>query len=163
MNRTCVIFLMIIFSLNAYCQQTLVVEKVGTGKIMYFNGGDYISIKAKNPDTVISGYITAIYGSAIMINGNTYFEISDITAVKKEFHGMKLMANFFGLAGIVWFGVTTVNNTLQHDLIITKENMIITGSLLATAGLFKLFEKKWIRIQGRWRVIVLDRQIKYLH
>jgi hypothetical protein len=156
MNRT-LLFLILLFILKASPgQNTLLVEKVGTGKRYAYHTGDFLKLKTQSARLVLKSFIWDITDTSVMIGRHHNVPLDDIRVVYKKFVFPNRFGNYLLAAGGVYFVITTLNCLINNEPPFPPYNLIITGSFLMVGSILKLVSVKPIHTGLHWKVKVLE-------
>jgi len=158
MSRLIIIAILSIVVLHLQGQTMLVLEKPGTRHNFKYTVSDYIRLKQISSDSIISGKITSLSDSMIVINRGMPIELSDISIVYKERWGFSLLQKATLLAGTLYLGISALNGLLNNDSpVLPKETLIIGGSLtVAGLALIPLTKRQIHPGNGIWRLVIFD-------
>ena len=160
-SHVCLIILLI-FSISAIAQKTLLVEKIGKSSKYYYHVGDNIKLKIFNNKNIMKGEITGIKDSSITISSITNDDVSikEIQYVFKQFEFPRKLGIKFSEFGFVIFLVMVTNNLINNSQVFTPYVFIISGSFLG-GGLISLkLSEKRCKIGDRWKVKILNGNLK---
>ena len=161
MYRTLLIALLLALTATVSAQKTFMVEKTGTGRRYFYHAGDYMKLRVGTPDTLLKGKLWAIRDTSIWVAELRPFEIhlGDVHAVYKQFHFPRKFAAYMAAAGGAFFCILSINHLVNNEPVVTKDQLIITGSLCGAALIsFSLSERK-CKTGLKWRVKILDADI----
>jgi hypothetical protein len=143
---------------HLYSQKTMMVEKIGTSRKYFYHTGDYLKLRVSKEDTLLKGKLWSIHDSVISVAELRPFDvrIADIHAVYKQFAYPKKFAKIVGIGSVGIFAIIALNHLINNEPVFTPDMFIISGSLLGASLIsFSLSEKK-CKIDGRWKVKILD-------
>ncbi len=149
--------LLLLFSITVVSQNALILEKCNHRRNYKYKVDNKIILELKNQE-VISGIITRIEDSTIVLDGLNNINISEIQFVIRKRHGFYQMWNLFFLKiGLGYFAITTINRTIRDEQpIFNTTNMIIVGSAAIIGIVGKLLYVKKYQIDNiHWRVYTL--------
>lgn len=141
----------------ASAQKFLALDKpAGREKRLRFFEGDRLTFRLKNDPTRYSGIITHLEDQSLYI-GDTRVLLSDIDAItirnRYKDSGILNSAPFIlPLAGLIYFAADGLNPGSK----ISSGTYIVSGSLIGTGVIIKLFQKKTYRIDGTRRLKIID-------
>ncbi len=151
---------LILFALgfNLGAQNIFIVERPGTIKNYKFYSGDKIKLRTISNDTLISGTISIIYDSSIIIDDANEITIGNIAAIYRKPWGYNFLQYLTVLSGIAYLGISTINGLINSDNpIVPEETLIISGSMIAFGvALTPLTTRKYKIDKEKWRVVILD-------
>ena len=127
------IFLFGILSL-ACAQKVLVLENLTLGKSYKFFTGEKISVITKDSPKKISGHITDILDSSIVISNTYVYNLGEIQVVYKDRLGIQIVSTFLAGFGALFFTLDVVNNVINNDHPTFKSNVAIISASSAAAG-----------------------------
>ena len=161
-NRTVLILFLLLIPAGLLAQKTLMVGKSGSTKHYFYRVGDPVKLRVSPEDTLLRGRIWALSDSIISVSELRPFDVhlGDINAVYKRFYFPAKFGRYmlYGSAGL--FAIIGINHLLNKEPFISKDMLIISGSL-AGAGLISLsFSQKKCRMGKRWNVRILDIEIR---
>ncbi len=149
--------IILLFPLAMASQNILVLEKHNHRRNYKYTVDSRIILELKN-QTVVSGIITRIEDSTLVIDGLDHIKISEIEFVIRNRRGFYQMWSLFFLKiGLGYFAITTINRTISDEQpIFNTTNMIIVGStaLIGITGKL-LYVKKYQIDNTHWRVYAL--------
>ena len=154
------ISMLCLFCLCLAGQNILVVEKPGTVSNFKYYEGDKIRLRTIAADTLISGTITTIGTSSIIIDKSIEIEITDIKSLYRKRWGYSFLQYLSIFAGLSYVAINTLNGIINNDApIVPTETLIISGSMVAFGiALTPLTTRKIRTGKEKWRVIILDFQ-----
>ena len=147
---------LLVFKLSA--QNIFVLERPGTIKNYKFYSGDNIQIRTISGDTILSGTITLVKDSSLLINYSNEVMIGDIAAIYRKPWGFNFLQYLSLLAGTAYLGISTINGLINSDVpIVPKETLIISGSMIVFGvALIPLTTRKYVIDKEKWRLVILD-------
>ncbi len=151
------VFLMgLIGSLSA--QNVLILENLTKGKSYKYFSGDEINVLVKDNLQKISGRITEIQDSTIVISNNYVFNLSDIKVIYKERLGVQIVSYLLRGFGTLFFTLDVVNNVINDDHPTFRPNVaIISAAAVGTGSVLWLFSKrKCIIAKNNWKLKILQ-------
>ena len=160
MKRFFLLIWILFFSGISYAQKTLVVEKIGTSKKLLFRIGDDIKLHAGNPKRILHSYLWNMSDSVLVIGNGNKVMMSDVLKVNKEVYFPKLMKRLFLMGGIGYFSVTAFNHLINNEQVFPVRDLVITGSLFTGAAICIPLSSRNVRIGHRWKIKVLDIEIR---
>lgn len=161
MKKIVLLLLIIFFSGTSDAQKYFILEKTGSHRKMVFKTGGFINLYAANPGRRISGHLSLISDSLIVIDNWKPVKINDIVSVRINSFFSGKLTEFIFKATAGYFVVTTLNHIINHERIIQKTDMIITGSLLTGFGASLLYRSRSVKPGGRWVIKVMDEDFRY--
>lgn len=162
MQRLSMYVLVLLLALLAACpelfsQRILILEKPGTVKNIKFKTGDELIICKKGEKKKISGEINKINDSVLLINYVNEVYIRDIEFVYKPRGLSGFMSEIGYKAGIAYLLLDITNRLIQAESpVFVNSTMIISGSLIATALLFRSYRLRPYKLGDNWRLRVID-------
>lgn len=162
MKKLVLLFLLLLFAFTCFPQRTLLVEKIGTSHKYYYRQGDLFKLRKKSDDSIIKGTLWSIGGQSLDIFGKTTVEIpvSNIRIVYKRYNFLTASAFTFAQASVYYFLAISVNHLINKEQVLTKDVWIMSGACLAAATLCFSFSEKRCRIGDRWKIKILDIQVR---
>jgi hypothetical protein len=156
-NKYWIFFILCTIGIELVGQNIFVIEKPGTIKNFKFSSGSKIKIKT-SADTVISGIISVISDSSIIINNENEILIGDITAMYRKQWGFNFLQYLSIVAGLAYLGISTINGVINSDVpIVPQETLIISGSMIGFGiALTPLTTRRYKIDKVKWRVVILD-------
>ncbi|MEZ5199555.1 MAG: hypothetical protein R2764_25215 [Bacteroidales bacterium] len=153
---TVILYFLVCTGIN--CQNIFILEKPGTIKYFKYTVNDRIKLKTIGEKTLISGRISKISDSSIVVNSVLEIPLKDIDVIHREQFGFSLLQKVFLSAGIPYLAISMINGAINNDNpIVTEETLIISGSLItAGAALTPLVSRKFKIDNQKWRVKILD-------
>ena len=156
LNRLLLLSILLLPLLMA-SQNILVLEKHNHKRNYKYTVDSKVILELKN-QKVVSGRITRIEDSTLVIDGLEHIKISEIEFVIRKRRGFYQMWNlFFRKIALGYFAITTINRTIRDEQpIFNTTNMIIVGSsaLIGIVGKL-LYVKKYQIDNAHWRVFAL--------
>ncbi|MBM3435949.1 MAG: hypothetical protein FJY07_07030 [Bacteroidetes bacterium] len=139
-------------------QNLLILERPGTIKNYKYELNDPVKLKTIVNDSLISGKLTMIDDSTIIINQITPVRLSDIGKVYRTRWGFTFLQGLFITAGVPYLLISTINGIINNDNpLVPKETLIISGSLIAAGAMITpLTGRKFKTDNKRWRMRILD-------
>jgi len=143
---------------SAFAQNVLILENMSIGKSYKFFPGDVITVLTKNNPKKVSGKITEIQDSAIVISNNYVYSLDEIKVVYKERIGVRIISALLMRFGIVFFTVDAVNNAIHDDHPTFRPNVAIISAASLGAGTVLWFfrKRKCIIAKNWWRLKILQ-------
>lgn len=151
------IFFALIFHFS-FSQNIFLLENPGTINNYKYHENDHIRIKTISKDTIIEGIISKISDSSIIINHANEISPDDISIIYRARWGFTLLQGIFFSVGVPYLAISTLNGVINNDSpIVSKETLIISGSLIATGiAITPLTTRKHNIDNKKWRVKILD-------
>lgn len=142
----------------APAQKVLVMENLAIGKSYKFVSGDGISVITKNNPEKISGHITEILDSSIVISNNYVFNLSEIQVVYRYREVIPVISTLLMGFGVMFLTLDVVNNVLNNDHPTFRTNVaVISASSAAAGGLLWLFRQRKCPVaKDKWRLKIID-------
>jgi hypothetical protein len=147
---------------EAAAQKTLVVTKIGTGTRYCYHIGDLLKLRVSDVDTLLKGRLWAMADSVITVSELRPFDISlsEVNTVYKRFAFPVKLGRYLAVGGAAFFAIIAADHLLNNEQVFTSDMYIISGSMFAGSLIsFSLSEKK-CRIGSRWKIRVLDVEIR---
>jgi hypothetical protein len=141
----------------AHGQKQLLVMK-GEKVLARFNPGDELVISLKGEKKKLYSYVNNLFDTAVLIH-RTLVPIHKIDKVYFKQSGlMNLVGRFLVVAGVSYFLIDQVNVVIVNgDKATLNDNVTNTSIALVAVGLpMVLIKKKYRRIYGRTRLMVVD-------
>lgn len=141
-----------------HSQQIFLLEKPGTVNNKKYYSGDAIKIKTIHPDTILSGKITGINDSSIIVGYANEVFIGNINYIVRGRWGFSLLQKVFLSAGFAYVVIATFNGLINNDKpIVDEQTLIISGSLLVAGVILTPITTRKHKIDSKhWRVKILD-------
>jgi len=160
-SQVCLIILLI-FSISAIAQKTLLVEKIGKSSKYYYHIGANIKLKLFSNKNVMKGEITGIRDSSITISSIKSDDVSlkEIKCVFKQFAFPRKFAIKSSEFGFVIFLVMVANNLINNSQVFTPYVFIVSGSFLGGGLISLMLSEKRCKIGDRWKVKILNGNLK---
>lgn len=158
MKKIWIFWILFTVVINLSAQNIFVLERPGTIKNYKFYRGDNIKIKTISNDTIVSGIITTIYDSSIIINYANEILSKDIAFIYRKPWGFNFLQYLSLVAGIAYLGISTINGVINaDDPMIPEETLVISGSMIVFGvALTPLTTRKYKIDKEKWRVLILD-------
>jgi hypothetical protein len=150
------ICLLLLSSVNA--QKVLVLENMGTGKTYRFFEGNEIAVKTGDTSKKVSGKITDIMDSSIIISNTNSFNLKEISIVYKNRRGIELVSYSLMAFGAMFFILDVVNNGINGDKpMIRADVTLIAAAVSGAGGILQGFtERKCVIRKDKWRLKIID-------
>lgn len=153
-------FTILLFSLicMASAQKVLILENLSKGKSYKFFEGSTFSVLIKNNPKKISGHISEIRDSSIVISNNYVFNLSDIQVVYKGREGIQIVSTLLMGFGAMFLALDVINNVINNDHPTIRSNVaVISASSAAGGGLLWLFSTRKCPVaKDKWRVKIIE-------
>lgn len=150
------VFIACLTVFNVQAQRILLVEKPGTFKNFKYFVGDAIIIKTLPFGEKIAGSIHIITDSSLVVNFDQEIMLNEIKSVLKPRWGFNLLSGFTRYAGAGYLVLDIVNNAINHEIMVDKNTLIISGSLIAFSYAIVPLHNRKLTIGKRWRIKVLN-------
>lgn len=143
---------------NIFAQKVLIVENLRLGKSYKFVAGDVITVQANDTARKVSGKITDILDSSIVISNNDVFELKDIAVVYKTRRSVEVVSTSLMAFAGMFFTLDVVNNVLNGDRPVVKTDVTLIAAAVAGAGAtLLLFTKRKCEVgKNKWRLKIID-------
>ncbi len=156
MKRLLITFFLIgVFIISSFSQDIFLLQKTRGLKNYKYFPGDHIHLRMK-ADTLtreISGVLTGISDSSIIVNGSEEIYLRDITVVFRNRRMVRLTKNLCYFAGAGYFFLDALNRTINHEYPVITQSTLITGSIIVGSGLMiSPFQINRIRVGKKWRL-----------
>ena len=156
MKRLLITFFLIgFFIISSFSQNIFLLQKSRGFKNYKYYPGDHIHVKMKADSVVreISGVLTGVFDSSIIVNGSEEVYIRDITVVFRNRQMVRLTKNLCYIAGAGYFFIDALNRTINHEYPVVTESTLKTGIIIAGSGLVIWpFQVNRIRVGKKWRL-----------
>ncbi len=142
----------------AEAQKVLILENLSIGKSYKFTVGDGIAVVTKNNPKKLSGSISAIDDTSVVIANAYDVHLHDIKGVYVNRRGVQIVSTLLMGFGAMFFTLDVVNNVINNDHPTFKSNTaIIATSSAAAGGILWLFStrKCWIE-KYKWKIKIID-------
>lgn len=142
----------------ASAQKVLVLENLTLGKSYKFFTGESISVITKDNPKKVSGNLTGILDSSIVISHNYVYNLGEIQVVYKDRLGIQIVSTLLAGFGALFFTLDVVNNVINNDHPTFKSNVaIISASSAAAGGILWIFNQRKCPIaKDKWRLKIID-------
>jgi len=160
MKKLILVCLVIVQCTAGFGQKTLLLEKMGTLKRYFFDLGDVIKIRTKSQNHTLKNYLWNIDDSTITIGPRNKVNLSDISAVYKNYHFPSLIARFIFIAGAGYFVLDSFNNLINREQVFVPRTMIISASLICVSAVIFPFHQQKIKPGLRWKLKIMDVPIR---
>jgi hypothetical protein len=142
----------------ASAQNVLVLENLTRGKSYKFFTGEGISVITKGNPQKVSGHISEIRDSSIVISNNYVYNLGEIQVVYKDRLGVQIVATLLAGFGAMFFTLDVVNNVINNDHPTFKSNVaIISASSAAAGGILWIFNQRKCPIaKDKWRLKIIE-------
>jgi hypothetical protein len=156
------LIILLIFSIYAIAQKTLLVEKIGKSSKYYYHIGDNIKLKMFSNKNIMKGEITGLRDSSMTISSIKSDEVrlKEIQCVFKQFEFPRKFAIKSGEFGVVIFLVMVTNNLINNALVFTPYVFIVSGSFLGGSLISLMLSERRCKIGDQWKVKILNGNLK---
>lgn len=158
MKKILLTFFLISFISAVSAQKVLVLENLGLGKSYKFFSGDGITVKTKGSGAKISGRISNILDSSIVISNYYVYDLGEIQVIYKDRLGLQIVSSLLMTFGAMFITLDVVNNVINNDHPTIRPNVaIISASSAAAGGAMWLFTKRKCPVdKNQWRLKIID-------
>ena len=162
MKKFFILIILLFTIISGFSQKILLIEKIGTSQKFYFHEGKYFKILKKSTDSIIKGHLWSIGQNSLTIYNGRFLDVpvSDIRIVYKRYDFLLASAFTFVQASVYFFVIIAFNHMINHEQVMTPDVWIISGACLAAATICFSFSEKRCRIGDRWKIKILDINIK---
>ncbi len=152
------LILMVLPPRSADAQQYFVLQKRGMVKNFKYQTGNKIHLKTLKEGFEISGEITQIKDTSILINYSFEVGLSNIGAIyRKSGFLNRLSGLFFIRGGMAYFLIDGANRTIHQEYpIITESTLMISGAMIATGFAIRPFITRKFDTTEKWQVKILN-------
>ena len=152
------LILLLIFSISAIGQKTLLVEKIGKASKYYYHIGDNIKLKMFSNKNTVKGEITDIRDSSITISSinSVAIDLKEIQCVVKQFEFTRKFGIRSSEFGVVIFLVMVTNNLLNKSQVFTPYVFIVSSSFFGGGIILLMLSEKRCNFGDRWKLKILD-------
>ena len=155
-----ILFTVILFGLmgQARAQNVLVLENLTRGKSYKFFTGQGITVITHDSPKRISGRITDILDSSIVISNAYVYNLGEIQVVYKDRRGVQIVSTLLAGFGALFFTLDVVNNVINNDHPTFRSNVaIISASSAAAGGILWIFNQRKCPIaKDQWRLKIIE-------
>jgi hypothetical protein len=139
-------------------QKVLILENLSKGKSYKFFEGNAISVLIKNNPKKISGHISEIRDSSVVVSNNYVFNLGEIEVIYKGREGIQIVSTLLMGFGAMFFTLDVVNNVINSDHPTIRSNVaVISASSAAAGGLLWLFSTRKCPIaKDKWRLKIIE-------
>ncbi len=149
--------LFLLFSLPATAQRILLVEKPGTFKNYKYFTGDMITLRISGQEGRLSGSISVISDSSLLIDDGQEVMLADIDRVLRPRWGLGVLAGASRIAGVAYLSLDVVNHAINDEPdILDRNTVLISAGLVAFSYALYPLRYKRMTIGEPWRIQVLD-------
>lgn len=149
--------LLLLFSLPAGAQRILLVEKPGTFKNYKYFTGDVITLRISGQEGRLSGSISVISDSSLLIDDEHEVMLTDIDRVLRLRWGLGVLAGASRIAGVAYLSLDVVNHAINDEPdILNRNTVLISAGLVAFSYALYPVRYKRMTIGEPWRIQVLD-------
>jgi len=143
---------------NVFAQKVLILENLSLGKSYKFFTGDEIGIRINDTTPKVSGKITEILDSSIIIANHTVCDLKEITVVYKGRRGIQIVSASLMAFGGLFFGLDVVNNVINGDRPVVRADVtLISAAVVATVGILQFFTARKCEVsKDKWRLKIID-------
>lgn len=152
------LFIFLLMGLNLAGQNILIIERPGTIKNYKYFQGNEIKLRTISNDTVVSGALSLIQDSTVIINNNFELEIDNISTVYRKRWGFSFLQYLSIFGGLAYASINTINGLINNDSpVVPGETLIISGSMVAFGIVLTPLTTRKIKMDnGKWRILILD-------
>lgn len=135
-------------------QRVLILENNIIGKSYKIYPGEHISMKVSGSTKKISGRITQIIDSSVIISNYMNIELKDVTVVYRKRLAFQILSNTAWGFGAMYAILDLANNTINNDKPLLQENVaIISGALVVTGAILSIFNtRKCVIAKTQWKL-----------
>jgi len=142
---------------HAAAQQYLVVQKTGTVKNYKYQTGDRITLELNDHKTPLSGEITRIEDSLLVLNGSRVIGIKEISCVVRTRNLFRVLSKVFLTVGVGYVALEGINGLLNnYSPVISKQSLIAGGAIAGSGLILRIFKKRKLVIGEKYRIKILD-------
>jgi hypothetical protein len=143
---------------NIFAQKVLVLENLSIGKTYKFVAGDVITVKANDSASKVSGKITEILDSSIVISNTYVFDVNEIALVYKTRRSVEVVSLSLMAFGGMFFTLDVVNNVINKESPVVKADVtLIAAAIVGVGAALQLFTKRKCEIRkDKWRLKIID-------
>jgi len=143
---------------SVYAQKVLVLENMGTGKTYRFFEGNKIAVKTSDTSKKVSGKITEILDSSIIISNTYSFDLKEISVAYKNRRSSEVVSYSLMAFGAMFFILDVVNNGINGDKPMVRADVTLIAAAIAGAGgiLQGFTERKCVVRKDKWRLKIID-------
>ena len=143
---------------NVFAQKVLILENVSIGKSYKFFTGDEIAVRVSDTKKEVSGKITDILDSSIIISNQYVFDLKDIAVVYKKRLGIEILSGSLMTFGGMFFVLDVFNNVINGTHPVIKSDVtLISAALIAAGGALQLITKRKCEVRkNKWRLKIID-------
>ena len=126
--------------------------------IQLFNGS-YIEYKLKGESKYRINKMVNMKDSLIIFDNDSSIALSEIKAIKLRDANYlyRLFSSFFYTGGVLFVGLDTFNNLINHDTPLVNQTAVIASAALISAGfIVKQLSIKRVRINNRKSLRIID-------
>jgi hypothetical protein len=156
MRKLILLVVLLVVSFGLLAQKTLVLEKIGTPSRFGYHLGDDLKIKAKGYKQNLHSYIWNLTDTSLTIGSKTTVQLSDITAVYRNYYFPKLMTRVFLYAGAGYLVLDSFNNLINKQRVFNPQTLIISGSLICVGVAMMPVIQRKCKIGIRWKLKIMD-------
>ncbi|HNW88319.1 MAG TPA: hypothetical protein PKN48_01575 [Bacteroidales bacterium] len=143
---------------HVFAQKVLILENLSIGKSYKFFTGDVIGVRINDTTPKVSGKITEILDSSIIISNNHTFDVREITVVYKERRGIQIVSSSLLAFAGVFFVLDVFNNAINADRPVVRADVTLISSAVAAAGgVLQIFVTRKCEVgKDKWRLKIID-------
>ncbi len=148
-----------LFCLNhVFAQKVLILENLSIGKSYKFFTGDVIGVRINDTTPKVSGKITDILDSSIIISNHFAFDLKAIAVVYKERRGIQIVSSSLLAFGGMFFVLDVLNNAINGDRPVVKADVtLISSAVVAAGGVLQIFVTRKCEVgKNKWRLKIID-------
>lgn len=152
------ITLLVFLTVQIDAQQYLVLQKRGELKNFKYEPGNKISLKTARGQYNVSGNITQIGDTSIMIDDMMEIGLTNIELIYRHSGFLnRLSGLFFIQGGIAYFLIDGTNRTIYKEYpIIDESTLLISGTMIATGLALRPFVTRTFDITKNWQLKILN-------
>jgi len=159
--KTLFIVILMVGAYSGLAQKTLMLEKVGTSRHLFFHTGDHMEIRLRSNDTLLKGTLFSLTDTSLVIMGQRPYPapLSDVDRVYRTCRHVRKIGVRLAEAGFVYSGILLFNRLINREQVFTKDMWIVPLGGLAAAGISFSFMKRRYTTGLHWKLKVLDMTI----
>lgn len=139
-------------------QQYLVLEKAGTVRNFKYQVNDEIFLQLKREGAWITGRISELHDSSLVIDSYIDVKLSEIAVVRRSSSFISRLSKlFFIRGGIAYFLIVGTNRAINQEYpVVDQFTTIVSGSMILAGILLRPLISRDFELGQKWRLKVLD-------
>jgi len=143
-------------------QKTMLLERIGTHRRHWYHAGDPVKFRVGMPDTLLTGRLGVLDSGWVTVEGMRSYPVKtcDIHSVYVKFSSPRRAGKILMIAGAGIFSIIGINHLLNHEKLFSPDMFLISGGCVAAGAISLSFGQKRCKVGDRWKIKVLDINIR---